>query len=155
MRPSILAAMLAKQQGPILSGGAGGTVQQSDGASPYDTTVGIRFNTNGTVETVEVLNGGAFVWTAAGNWIDPAASADGTYDVRFTNLVVNSGSGDWTTEAAVDDAWIALSAQRIWLMNSTTPIENDFDCDFEVRKSAGPPPATGGTAWTFNINNFF
>lgn len=139
--------------GLTLNGGTGGTVSQSDAVAPYDTTVGIRFNTDGTVETGVSQNGAAITWSPAGNWITPTSAASGDYDVRFTNMVHNVGASDWTTEAAADDTWIALSAQRTWLSNRTLFGPFNFTCDFEVRDGGGAPPDTGSSEYTFDIDN--
>ena len=136
-----------------LSGGNGATVAESDAAAPYDTTVGIRFNTDGTVEKGTSQNGAAISWVTAGSWINPESAASGDYDVRFTNMVHNVGSSDWTTEAAIDDAWIDLSAQRTWLSNRTLLGNINFTCDFEVRDGGGAPPDTGSSEYTFDIDN--
>lgn len=146
-------AMAAASGGITLDAGNGGTVSQIDSIIPYNSTVGIRFNTNGTVETGKSIDGAPITWSSAGLWIDPTAAANGSYDVRFTNLVQNLGSGDWTTEAAADDIWIATSAQRTWLSNMTTAGQRQFTLDFEVRKNAGPPPTTASRSYTFNIEN--
>ncbi len=135
-----------------LSGGTGGTVQQIDPTGPYDTIVGIRFNTDGTIETGKAINGGVIAWTAAGFWIENGIP-DATYDVRFTNLVQDIGVGDWTTEAAAEDIWIGLGSQRVWLSNSTGPGERQFTTDFEVSKNTGAPPAKGLSSYTFKIDN--
>jgi len=136
-----------------LSGGTGGTVSETDVGSPFDTTVGIRFNTDGTIEKGTSVNGAGISWSSAGSWIDPESAASSAYDVRFTNLVVNTGAGDWTAEAEADDQWIAISSTRTWTANRTSAGSWDFDCDFEVRANAGPPPATGSASYTFTIDN--
>lgn len=135
-----------------LDAGSGGTVSQLDFISGYDTTVGIRFLASGAVQTGKEVNGGGISWSSAGNWIDPTSAADGTYSVRFTNFN-GSGGGDWTTEATIDNAWIAISSTRTYLMNSTIAETINFTCDFEVRKTAGAPPATASDSYTFDIQN--
>ena len=151
IHPLVMAA-LSVSVTPFLSGGDGGTVQQIDGISPYDTTVGIRFNADGTIETGKSLNGAAITWSPAGNWINPAAAISGNEEVRFTNLIVNSGSGDWTTEAAADDTWIDITSTRTWLRNRTTVGTNDFDVDFQVRDTVIGLP-TGSSFYSFIANN--
>jgi hypothetical protein len=133
----------------VLSGGNGGSVIQGDGAAPYNTTVAIRFNTDGTVETGKSVNGAAITWSSAGNWIDPTSAITGTEDVRFTNFN-GAGGGDWTIEAAADDTWIGITTTRTWQMNSTVLESISFDCDFEVRDTGLD---TGSSSYTFTINN--
>jgi hypothetical protein len=134
-----------------LSGGTGGTVSQVDGLSPYNSTVAIRFNTDGTVETGTSLNGAAISWSSAGNWIDPVANISGNEEVRFTNFN-GAGGGDWTSEAAADDVWIGITTTRSWSMNSTVLETISFTCDFEVRDT-GAGLDTGSSAYTFSITN--
>ena len=135
-----------------LGAGPGGTVDVLDGVSPYNSNVGIRFNTDGTVDTGESTNGG-IIWTETGTWINPTSEADSTYDVRFTNLSQTQGSGDWNAEAAADDVWIAISSTRTWTANSTIVTVRRWTCDFEVRKNGGAPPTTGSASYTFGIEN--
>ncbi len=149
---SIRSILVSGRVSIVLDAGNDGTVAEADDVSPYDTTVGIRFNTDGTVETGKSVDGAAITWSAAGEWIDPNAQADSTYSVRFTNFNGASG-GDWTTEAAADDAWIGLGSQRVWLMNSTSFETISFTTDFEVRRTSGAPPATGSSSYTFQVLN--
>lgn len=135
-------------QSIVLSGGDGGIVTAIDGSSPYDSSVAIRFNTDGTVDTGSGIDG-ALSFSAAGVWIDPTSEASGNYSVRYTNRV---GTSDFTTKAANEDIWTALSGARQWTMNHTTDGTFDFDCDFEVRDDVGSVD-TGSSAWTFNISN--
>ncbi len=148
---TVRALMVAGRVGITLKGGTGGTVSRVDGVAPYDTIVGVRFNTDGTVETGKSINGAAITWSAAGEWIEPNGEADNTYSVRYTNKV---GTPDFTIKAAIEDTWIALvDGLRTWTMQSTIEENRTFDCDFEVRKTAGAPPNTGSSAYTFTIAN--
>lgn len=132
-----------------LDAGDGGTVQQVDGVAPYDTTVAIRFNTDGTVETGKQLNGGGISWTSAGRWHPETPGTPGNFDVRFTNFD-GSGGGDWTTEASADDVWVAISTTRTYTMNSTSAESINFDCTFETR---GEGAVQGSSDYTFSIVN--
>lgn len=137
----------------LLGAGSGGNVTQLDGNSPYDSTVAIRFNVDGSIETGKSINGAAITWTYVGDWIDPTSGADNSYSVRFTNFN-GTGGGDWTSEAAADNVWVALvDAGRAWYMTSTIEETINFACDFEVRKTAGAPPSTGSASYTFGITN--
>ena len=149
---TVRAMLLAGRKGIVLSGGNGGTVNQIDGVAPYDTQVGIRFNTDGTIETGKSVNGAAITWSGAGEWIDPTSFADSSYSVRFTNFN-GAGGGDWTAESAADDVWIDLGTQRIWRMRSTVFETISFTADFEVRKTAGAPPVTASSSYTFRVTN--
>ena len=136
-----------------LDGGNGGTVQRIDGISPFNTGVAIRFNTNGTVETGTSINGGAYAFSSAGNWINNG-TPDNSYSVRCTNISIISGPGSWGTRPVADDSWISLvDAVRLWNRNLTVGGTREFTCTFEVRKTAGAPPATGSSNYTFKIDN--
>ena len=152
IHPLVMAAMSGGIHA-VLGAGAGGSVSRTDAVSPYNTTVAIRFNTDGTIETGKSINGAAITWTAAGNWISPTSEASNVYDVRFTNFN-GAGGGDWTSEAAADDAWIALvDAVRLWTMVSTVEESISFTGNFEVRDGGGAPPDTASSSYTFQILN--
>lgn len=137
----------------VLKAGDGGLVDVYDGSSTYDSTVGIRFNTDGTVDVGTSTEGAAISWVNHGNWITPNGDASNAYDVRFTSFN-GTGGGDWTTEAAADDTWISLvDAVRTWTMNRTAVGAISFTCAFEVRDGGGSPPATGSSDYTFSIDN--
>ena len=120
---------------------------------PCASTVGIRFNTDGTIETGFTVDSGPISWTAAGDWITPTTSANNRYDVRFTNFN-GAGGGDWSTEAAADDVWISLvDSQRLWDMFTSSEETITFVTDFEVRDGDGAPPATDTVEYTFTITN--
>ncbi len=133
-----------------LDAGAGGLTTRLDGASPYNTIVGIRFNTNGQVQTGTRVNGDAITWTNDGVWIDPLSQADNSYSVRYTN---KSGTPDFTSGPS-EDTWTTLvDAVVTFTMQSTVEETISFTCDFEVRKTAGAPPTTASVAHEFRIQN--
>jgi hypothetical protein len=141
--------------GLTLDGGSGGSHTVLDGVAPYDTGLAIRFKTDGTVEKGKYTNGAAMSWVAAGNWITGGAFTASEYDVRFTNWAAVTGGGlaNWVTKPVADDSWISLSSERFWNRAATTGIELQWTGDYEVRKSAGAPPATGSSSWTFTLDN--
>ncbi len=138
----------------ILSAGDGGTIQQGDGASPWGSTVGVRFNTDGTVDSGLQVNDLGIVWSAAGVWITPTSAASSAYDVRFTSCSQTTGTGFFTTVAAAEDTWIAISTWRDFTSYSSIEEEREFDCTFEVRVNTGDRPATGSAVYTLHIINF-
>ncbi len=145
--------MLALGIATKLFAGNGGNVIVVDSFQNDDSTVGIRFNIDGTVETGKSLAGAAITWSNAGVWILNGIP-DATYEVRFTNFSQVSGVNGWNqSEAAIEDTWIDLGAERLWLSNLTTSIaENKFNCDFEVRASTSPP-IPGVSSYFFSITN--
>lgn len=131
---------------------SGETIAGTDSGSPFDSTAGIRFNTDGTVEKGEEDNGGGIVWTqmdAATDWIIPNGAATSDFEVRYTNRV---GTPDFTTSAAAEDSWVDMSTQRVWLWNETTSGNKTFDADFEMRRGSSGSAEASAT-YTFNIFN--
>lgn len=152
----ILAAVAGAKLFIKLLAGTGGTIEVSDATSPYDSNVGIRFNTDGTVEKGTAIDGNLISWSSHGTWFDPtnALTTPGNYSVRYTNLA-SGGSHDFTSKAAVEDTWIDISAQRSWVWNETTSTAlggNDFTCDFEVRDDVSGL-STALSSYTFRIDN--
>ena len=111
----ILYGVMAAELSITLSGGDGGLVSRVDAVSPYNTIVGIRFLTNGNIETGKAVNGGAIVWSPWGTWISPTSEASTDYDARFTNFN-GAGGGDWSNG---DDYWCrygsVLSKLKKWV----------------------------------------
>lgn len=134
-----------------LLAGNGGTVLVTDNSSPYDSIVGIRFLTDGSVQVLEAESGSG-PWVAHGNWIDDVGEITGDEEVRFTNSVIIQGPGDFNVEAAAEDAWIDISATRMWTMARSAPGESDFTCDFEVRDIVTPRD-TASVGYRFRIDN--
>ena len=139
-----------------LDGGSGGAHFVFDGSgAPYSTNLAVRFNTDGTVEKGKSIGGAIIAWVAAGNWITGGAFTASEYDVRFTNWADTGGgaSENFDAKPVADDSWISLSSNRTWQKNSTTEVILNWTGDFEVRKNAGAPPATGSSSWSFELEN--
>jgi hypothetical protein len=139
-----------------LDGGSGGAHFVFDGSGgPWSTNLAVRFNTDGTVERGKSIGGAIIAWTASGNWITGGAFTASEYDVRFTNWADTGGgaSENFDTKPVADDSWISLSSNRTWQKNSTTEDILNWTGDFEVRKNAGAPPATGSSSWSFELEN--
>jgi hypothetical protein len=111
---------------------SGETVTDYHSPLPGTATAGIRFNTDGTVDK---LVDGAYSQIDSGtDWIIPNVDADSTFDVRCTNIT----SGSWTSEAAAEDTWISLSANREWyVFTNGIPSTQACTCTFEIRKDGG------------------
>lgn len=134
-----------------LDAGNGGTVSVIDGASPFNSYVGIRFLSTGFVQIAENTDGGPS-WSAHGQWISDTGEITGNEEVRFTNMSTTTGTGDFSTEASADDVWIALTATREYYRNRTVGGQNVFSCDFEVRDTVAGIP-TGSQSYTFDLDN--
>lgn len=137
----------------LLSAGSGGSIDASDGLAPYDSTVGIRFNVDGTVELGSSIDGAAISWIPAGQWITPLSAASGNFSVRYENLV-SAGGHDFTSGLPINTAG-ALGSVRTWTWNRTTALglpNNDFSADFRVMDDVGSTP-DGIASYTFSIDN--
>jgi len=131
-----------------LDGGPGGFYSDT-GGEPYSVTVGIRFLTDGTVDIQE---GTGEAWIETGYWINNGGSITGNEEVRCTNIITTIGAGDWTTEAAAEDAWVALTSVRTWIANKTSPGDRAFTFTFEVRDTVTPRD-TGTSNYTITLDN--
>ena len=136
----------------VLSVGTGGFTAQLDPVAPYDTTVAIRFNADGTVETGKEINGGGISWTSSGVWIDDASKITGNEEVRVTNVNVTSGTGDFTLQTTADDVWGDISVGPSFESNKTDGGTRIFAADFEVRDTS-TGDAAGPREYTFQIIN--
>lgn len=125
------------------------TASSSDTTGPaWSSTAAIRFNTDGTYEKGETTDQGAIVWTNIGDWITPTSAADSTYEVGYTNKV---GSSGFTSQASVEDAYAALSAQRVYTWNDTSSGADSFTADFRIKDGSGTVLDT--KTMTFDIDN--
>lgn len=148
MFPSLMLAASAANQGIVTLTGA--TISASDPTPSFDTTVGIRFNPDGTVEEGTSIDGAAITWSqisAGSDWIFPTDYADSSYEVGYTNLV---GTPGFDTEAAVEDAFVDLGTQRVWTWNETNSGNDSWSVDFRIRQN-GTQLAIA--TFTFQIDN--
>jgi hypothetical protein len=65
------------------------------------------------------------------DWIQPNYFANGTYDVRVTDVVWLRGS-TWQASPGADGSWFALSSDRTWSVQ-----DGHVRFKFEIRKDAG------------------
>jgi hypothetical protein len=80
------------------------------------TTAGIRVGTDGFI--TERRGGSYFSIDTGTDWIIPHTSASSLYECRITSVSFTVGSG-WLVQAAADDIWIDLSANREWSVQDT------------------------------------
>jgi hypothetical protein len=135
----------------LLGFGAGIVVQLNPvaatdaAAAPSAATAGIRFNTDGTVDKRESASYTQV--NSATDWIIPNGAASSDYEVRYTGH-----SGDaFTTEAAAEDTWIALSSNRLWQLSKNTAGFYSCTCTFEIRKGTGATIDTALCTFTANV----
>jgi hypothetical protein len=96
---------------------------------PDDAITGLRFNTDGTVDAeIEVV--GYSQIDSATDWVIPNSAAGSEYSVSYTAL-----TGDaFTTAAAAEGSWVALSSNREWRLDNSTPgttLSNS--CTFRIK----------------------
>jgi hypothetical protein len=119
-----------------------GTISFSEAKVGVDTTCGIRFQSNGTVD--EKDNAG-YNESEAANWIDPIAKITGNERVRYTT----APSEAYTSEAAAINTWVALSTSPQWWV---TEADNDTHSTgavtFEIDDGSGNILATGTVSLT-------
>ena len=123
-----------------LSGGSAAT------SGSAGLPAGFRVNTDGTIDKRE--DGTYTQLSASTDWIIPNAAANGVYQVRVTSVTSTGGtdSGFNTVEAATEDTWIALTANREWSCESIGTGGADsvgYDFDIQIRYGSGPVLATG------------
>ena len=99
---------------------------------PGDASASIKADNNGNV--YKRTNGGS--WTQVDtltDWVRPAGSAPGLYQVRFTNLV-----GDAVSASAAEDIWHALSSGDFIVTLTNTGVGFDTSAfDIEIRYDGG------------------
>jgi hypothetical protein len=130
---------------------SGETISGSDGtASPWSSEASIRFLADGRIQKKQTIDGagGWITIDSATDWIKPGWKSDGVYEVRYTNKV---GASGFSTEAAVEDTWIAISTTREWLWVETAEGVDSFTVDFEIRYASGGTLAS--TTYNFDVDN--
>ena len=90
-----------------------GSAIDSNVTDPADASSQLRFETDGTFSS-SIATPSSF--SKLGDWILPNAAANSGYEVGYTAL-----TGDaFTAEAAAADAWVAISAARLFALSRTT-----------------------------------
>jgi hypothetical protein len=130
---------------PLMAVSATNPVINLDGHSNIQSaaslqTAGFRVSTNGYIHSYD---GSTYTPVDTGtDWIIPRYKADSTYECRVTNV---TGSA-WTSAAAANDTWIALTSDRLWYVQDSDSGPagiKQTNFDIQIRKSGGPVLATG------------
>jgi hypothetical protein len=104
-------------------------------------TLSLIFKADGTVRWRRD-NGAELQLYADTDWIRPTYTADNTYFVRVTNVVIVDGSG-FSAAAEVEDTWIDLGADRLWAVSAPEGENNEaVTFDVEISKPQGTVLAT-------------
>ena len=125
----------------------GAQIISFNSSSSTNDQTGITFKTDGKAYKYE--NG---VETEMFDWIVPTSSYDALYEIRIIDVVWTLGSA-FETEAAAENTWIAMSANRSWYVVDSNPTgggAQDMSCKFEIRYNGG---ATLDTSGTFNFTS--
>lgn len=124
-----------------------GTVVKLSGENvsvTYESHAGIRVNTDGTVDKRE---GGTYTQIdGTTDWIIPNGDASSLYEVRVTNVSHTGGASGWSSAAAADNTWIAISANREWNVIADGPYTSDTrqaNFDMQIRYNGGAVLTTG------------
>jgi hypothetical protein len=94
--------------------------------APDTGTAFIRFNTNGTVDSI--IDGVTTQVDASTDWIIPNGAASGSYEISC-----HQNSGDAVTGSAALDTWLALSSARQWGF-SPTAVNVTANLTISIRK---------------------
>lgn len=121
---------------PIMTLGAY-TISQGPKTTSAATTVGIRFNADGTIDEYAQATG----WTYLGDWLSPTSSGDTTYDFLM-HVDTEAGGSGFTTGA--QDTWLAAGSAS-WTMLDPTSDDgaHTMNCTVSVRKDGGATLDTG------------
>lgn len=122
------------------AGGGGDTVTLSGESTsisvtnPTDAYARIKIDNDGNV--YESADTGSASWVqvdSSTDWVRPASSAPGTYQVRFT-----SATNTPTSSTAAEDTWYALSGGDFIIYNSRTIVGiKSTTFTIEIRQGTG------------------
>ena len=106
--------------------------------------VGVRFNTDGTVDKRIATYTQIDVST---DWIIPNTAASGSYEVMTDNWADTGGSGGgFNAAAAAEGVWIALTANREWnvqAVGGTGADSSKMTFDAHIRFNGGATLSSG------------
>lgn len=127
-----LAAVMqgASQPTVTVSGEAG--ISGTDVSAPYDARAGVRFNSDGTVDSYS-FDGATLTLTqidTATDWVIPNSAAPDDYEVQCTDNNANLAGGSDTS-----GSYIVLTSNRTWYVQVTVAASSaNLDVDVGVRK---------------------
>jgi hypothetical protein len=127
--------------------------QATDGASPYDSSVGIRIESDGGVYAGNAINGGALTLFKEQDWIIPNGLAGNNYECRVTsvnhNAGIDAGSG-WASSPGADGTWFTCGTDRLWTTNETAVGDYTTEATMEIRVAGGTTLASATFSWKIN-----
>ena len=128
----------------VMSGGPTGVVTLSgqvigDGVpSPDPSSAKVRINTDGTVDEFKNAIGAWAQIDSGTDWIIPNGDASSLYEVK---LDVTTGDAPNSGDSESTGTWLALSADRIWGLDSIG--SNAGDWTISIRYNGGAVIDTG------------
>ena len=133
-----------------ISGGNLGFVTDFDFGGTFDSRLGLRVNTDGTIDKYSGIASGAGYSYAQINsttdWIIPNSAASSAYQVR---LDVTFTPPNFSSAAT--GSWLALTASRQWILRRTTGGSNSLNWTLRIRLNTGAEIDNG--VYTGSINN--
>ena len=99
-----------------------------------DARSGIRINTDGTIDKYRQNTGGGGYTQIDGStdWIIPNSAASSDYQVR---LDVTTGAPNYLSDST--GVWLAMTANRQWLVRRTTTGSTSWNWTLRIRKGTG------------------
>lgn len=128
------------------------SLTQLSTASQAATTVGIRFNIDGTYDTYRYSSG----WTiGAGNWIEPTSAASGpTWHIKSTITNETNGTSGWNISNPGTGTWVNLASTLTWQSNDPNrdDIAKTLTVTFELSDDGGTSTLDTAAGSTFTSN---
>ncbi len=118
-----------------VTGDSFNTVLDGDVMGPWDSRMGWRVNSDGTIDYYSGIISGSYTYTqinASTDWIIPNSDAPDDYEVRLTV----TGAGPNFSSASTG-TWLALTTSRQWIRQETTLTSQFIDWLIEIRKGSG------------------
>jgi len=117
------------------------SININDPFSPFNARVGVRVNSDGTIDKMTNNGTGGDQFTqidASTDWIIPLASAPGTYQAWCTDNGLNLNGG-----SAAVGSWVAISTSPLWFVRQSSTGFTNMNIDIKIRKGTGPELDTG------------
>jgi hypothetical protein len=114
---------------------------------PANAETGIKFQSTGGVQRW-ITPSYSSIDTAT-DWVRPTAYAGQDYEVRYTNLVGDA----FTTSAAAEDAWVAISTDPVWKLLQNVVGTSTCTCDFEIRDADDVTVASASYTFTSIVDS--
>lgn len=132
-----------------VSGDTFNTVFDGDVMGPWDSRIGWRVNSDGTIDYYSGILSSGYTYTqvsASTDWIIPNSAAPDDYQV----LLTVSGTAPNFSSASTG-VWLALTTSRQWIFRRTTVGTSSINWTIAIRKGTGSTLDSG--SYTGSVNN--